>query len=1230
MYAGKLRELSKSPGSTVRLKRDNGAFDDLVAAPSSSSSSELGSQSSSMHDGVESEDSDLGDSRSLRSAGGGVIHFQAQPKLSVQTGSAYFHEDKLDIFASPHRVQFQKLKKKYAVRGNSVGAQTDPRATTREAATQAEFDAFANILGVSKRVQLFESARFTEDGPAVIQFLAEYKLSAKFALKQTNVHSGQRTRQEFNLQELKPSEVGELKSFAAQHLSRVVDQHKQEPAIHRPGSQVARSSTKLLQSVLLGGPLETKTLVLRARTDFTNTSHPLFEEYQKADRLIKAQLGTAIKQTGESTAVANLANASLFVFDQFNCQTAQVTSTDLSLDGVMHECTNSKIRQAALSWTRIVRTEIRSLVEQQLKEHSEGSVHEASGNHTSDAVQTTAASIAHAESLLGAGKYSDWISLAQIVRPLENEPVKLSIKMRYRMEIYNEQQVVEFLQSLGVPLDLGYSEKSGNFRPSQVLEFVENKLKIDPKLATFPSKTKRELSRFVFEAQNLQSMAVVRFGATYVELLAAQKSSTLRLADSFILTLEAAERARHIRTYAKSQKNKYAAELHGNVTGIQQLEAGKQEVLFASRDAAAAQIQSCFRAYIIRRSMHHVQLLTAVLQADSEARQRVRHKLAVPKCANIRQWLSGVTPWSLGSSTSRGLLDHHLRSPAISSSLLNIQDLAIHRPQAAVKNELLDLYLEQSTAYSKFSVAEMDSGAISRPPKQTIRFVGQVWKSGFNSLQGKTAEGEFTGASITRGLTGFGVPSTRETSPSELVRSATDTMHNFTSTALSPPGSPRSIQKKMDEFKWNAVPSKLGNYDTDAGLIAADAQQGTGNAEQGENRRGSPPLDETRANRKQKEILAPKPLNFSISPFELLPLSLEQTVDVLLDETKHKAIQDSWYRWKTKMAPDDHSHHLKRKAPGSIYSADPNLVANLPQAAAANAVKGQHATTPASVRFDLPSGAEQLMHQEQQSYDWGAYFRREQKVLGKSHGRAAAESTSQESSRPTVPVESQVKVNSTATPLERVTAFNRVVQLSNAGSTKQPAARISRPPSATVAAIREWQSRGTQHHKQSSTTQSVLSQHKYLPAQTKSRRSSSSAAHQALSPAAKYSRYEGKISRKSKKLSRPQSAGAALQLTATTAASSFRSGRMQAAGNSAAKSGRGRTAASAWGNVGMDGPQTARAPRQLDRSIGNHYAGVWSSNKGQLNLGGQWTTRSKVRLQGFDQYGMAKELPTSK
>jgi len=1138
-------------------------------------------------------------------------HMQPQPKLSVQVQDKRFHKDELDIFASPHRPQFQKLQKKYAVRGISAGVQTDKTAASRDFGTQAQFDAFASITGVEKRIQLFESARFTEDGPSVIKFFAEYKLSAKFALENTNVHSGFKSRQEFNLQELRPAEVGELKSLAALHLSRVLDQHKQTPAVHTPGASLV-SSLKLLQSVLLGGQADAHTVVLRARTDFTNASHPLFSEYQQADRLIRAQLGTKAQAAAESTAVANLANAELFMLDTFVCATAELSNFKLSLDGVMHACSNVKIREAAMRWTATVREEMRRLVQRQLEEATE-SQGEAAENGLEGSTDKAAenAPQSFAESVLGSGKFSDWISLAQIVRPLEDEPVKMSIKMRHRIELYGEERVIHFLEALQVPLDLGYSDESGTFRPSQALQAIEDKLEAEPHLATLPSRHKRELNRFVFEVQNLESLAIVRFSATYVELLSAQKSGILRLADSHIATLEKAERARHLRTYAKTQERKYAAKLQGNISGILQLAAGSHQASFASRDAAASQIQACFRAYVIRRSMHHVKLLTAVLKADAKARQQVRHKIAVPRCSNIRHWLSGVTPWSLGSSSSRGLLDFHLASPTSQRSLLHAEHLAFNRPHVSVKNDLLDLYLEQTTAYSNFAVAEMNGGAIWRPPVTTVRFVGQQWKQHFSSAPEVSAAGAFSGASVTRGSSGFTHSSTTSAKPSELVQSATQAVQKFTSVALSPPGSPRAIQNQLKEFRWDAVPAKLGAFDTEAHLIS-------GTSEAAMPGMSCPKLD-TQASETTEHAITETEVAEFVSPFELIPLGLEQTVDALLDSSKYKRIQQNWHTWRSRMQASGQTPQAKTK-PKSLYSADPNLIRSLPTASSGPAsVQTSRTldTRAASVRFDLPRGAKEIMDLEQVSYDWDAYFAQERKMFSGTTNKDSA------------PVEAAVgelytgqgSIRSTATPLERATLFNRY--LHTAGQHREPmVTKQPRPQSATVTAIRQWQSRGSSESKPKSATQS-LTAHKYTVVDARTmRRNSSVAKLQSRSPAAKYSRYTTKATSKTKYLARPQSAHATLRGSAGAVPSTGVGGARVAVGPT--QSYQAPSQGTAWAFVQAGGAAAPIPTRHHGRSIGNHYADVWSSNKGQINVDGKWTTKRKVKLHGYDQFGMAK------
>ena len=1200
----------------MRLQKNYGAFLHIVA-DAEPSGSDHGSWSAA------SSESDASDQDSTASGGQKPISGQAKLMPSVETSGQRFHADNLNIYTSPHKPQFQKLRQKYAVRGCSTGVQTDLRATTREIGTQAEFDAFASVTGVTKRIQLFESARFTDDGPAVVQFFAEYKLSAKFALENTNVHSGHKTRQEFNLQELKPAEVGELKSIAALHLSRVIDQHKQVPAVHAPGSGFS-SSTTLLQSVLLGSQADAVTVALRARTDFTNTSHPLFREFHQADRLIRAQLGSAVSSAAESTAVANLAHAELFVLDKFHCATSKVETANLSLDGVMHACANVKIRDAAMRWAANVRQEIKLLVESQLEE--------ASGCQAGGAQAGTFHPLKHAiptaprsgEALLGSGKFSDWVTLAEIVRPLDNDPLKMSIKMRHRVEQYNQEQMEDFLLSLDVPLDLGFSDSSGSFRPSTAHAVIEDKLSANQALATLPSRRKRELNRFVFEVQNLRSLAVVRFSATYVELLSAQKTGILRLADSHISRLEAAERSRHLRTYAKEQERKYAARIQGNVNRILQLAAGSHQVTFASRDAAASQIQTCFRAFLIRRSMHHVKLLAAVLQADAKARQQVRHKVAVPRCSNIRHWLSGVTPWSLGSSSSRGLLDHHLASPESHKSLLPVENLTINRPNTSVKNDLLDLYLEQTTAYSKFSASEMDGGAIWRPPTSTIRFVGQQWKQGFHTLDPQHSSGALTGASVTRGSSGFSAAVSAAAEPTELIKNANQVMHDFTSAALSPPGSPRAVEAQMKEYKWNAVPAQLGGIDTEAHLVAsADAF-----SSQQHPQTSSALPTPTAPKNDQAAVGAISSETGFVGPFELIPFNLAQTVEVLLDSAKYKRIQESWHAWR--------SHTVDSTIPSAqvkahtVYDADPNLLRSLPARKTSKIQQqgGDNGTGTATVRFHVPSNAQGVNDLKQPSYDWDAYFEAEHQMF-QGHQRSSGAPQSA-TSAPKLPT-GHAQPKPTATPLDRATAFNRKATDTVQRQLPAASARPTRPRSATAAAAQAWQARQPAESDRSSRG-GLLNTHSYkvINPATPKQHNAELLKHRSQSPAAKYARFSHRTASKSKRLARPRSAHATMRSRAVVPSTQVGGvGIAVSPTQSYAAPSRGQ----AWATASMLADTAAAAgtqqsaaqhTRHLGRSIGNHYADVWSSNKGQLTAEGKWTSKQKVKLRGYDRFGMAK------
>lgn len=1246
-------------GRLAAAKRRNQALDD--AALSGSSSLSASSESDADWDAA-TKPSTSGTASKPPKAGEGKDDLQTKADSSTESSfelrrrtsasSDSTRRRSLDagsrrhfnIYESPHVARAQELRRARLGQKATAGIQTDLVCRRSEAAVQACHDVLGDVVGVSRRVKLHEASRVTNQGPAVIRLFATHKLSTLFEVERVDVKTGIKSSRVMSVPQMHHEDVGHLRALAAQHLSSVMTAHKQASGMDTSTAAVP-VTMRVLEVVQEGLADERVVLTLRARVDFSQPSHPLFLERRRLDDLLDRQLGLHEEGDAHSTHqqmhTAPLNAAKLFTLDVFVCQKGHVTSKELTLDEVLQHTTNSKIRSAAAAWMTSVRQELRR--EALSARKVPGSSAAALPTQGAPGLGTEASllgSDASAETVLGQGKYSDWIQLATLVRPVHGQAVKLSVRMQHRVAEYTRAGVASFLRGLGVPTDLGYGSKS-SVGPSQALALVADRVRSLRQRPSLPDVRKRKFNRFVFEAQNLQTNATVSFSATYAELVAAQKYGVLDLADGVISALEAAELKKQLAKYAAGQALLASARLMGSaVTGSV---SAPQEAagLFSSRDGAAAAIQRAFRTFLIRRSMRHVHMLTQLIRADRRAREQTKHKTAMPRAANIRQWLTGMTPWGMGGTSCEHLLAlrlvpraawSHQRgraseagqpTEAMASELIQPSAIIPERPKAVVKAELLEMYLEQEAAYGPSAVGEVDGGNLWRLPSDSSRFIGTAPQRASELLDGKRSidRQPLQGASVTGPHAAFDTAKTNPAPPSPLMLQAAASLDDLTQAMSSPLPSPRSIQQQLDACTWWHVPEELAGHSTQKHMLADEhsGERSTAPSRKHEHRRGggngSVPTPATFD--EHSSIHAGRS---AVTPYDLLPTDLLPLLSKLLDDSSYDQVEEQWSWWEQHrpQTPEKDGGPSRRcdKLPRSVLDANPTTVRFLPlQRAMQLETASQGAARPSQADTGI-------VRADAEEYDWASYF-----AQSDARGAHSALATPSEVLRAHFPVPSLAEQADEASktaraeqgpvpgtfddPVSRVVAFNRQVQVLQhpAARTRRPSLSASRQRSSSDSAVAATKKPGSRAGALSGRDKDGAIEQR----QAQTARLRFPPPHPAAKPTAKMEHYEHQVREKTALLAKQARAQSDRQLK-----TKLSSRALNARKGDSQPSWAERQVAEMFG-----GRVETRQHRPVSASTrpSASYKGVWVDERTKRQAGGQWVTKDKVRLQGFTRLG---------
>lgn len=234
-----------------------------------------------------------------------------------------------------------------------------------------------------------------------------------------------------------------------------------------------------------------------------------------------------------------------------------------------------------------------------------------------------------AMALLGHGKFSDWIPLSRVSCLLRGVPATLTVKLRFRRSL---------------------------FQPERARLIREERLRAaqagGAPLPVHTRATTHALTRFVFEvAGATDGTILLKQHVSYAELLASQRAGLVDLADDVIAAMEIAEGK------VQEQQLEFLEALQESA--VAEHEEGLRHVLvpslIASRDEAARRIQEAVRRWRVRRRQVVVEELVGLLQQSPHARDEARAAAQNMHCATIRQWLTGVGPFSASTSMTRAI-----------------------------------------------------------------------------------------------------------------------------------------------------------------------------------------------------------------------------------------------------------------------------------------------------------------------------------------------------------------------------------------------------------------------------------------------------------------------------------------------------------------------------------------------------------------------------------------------
>jgi hypothetical protein len=321
--------------------------------------------------------------------------------------------------------------------------------------------------------------------------------------------------------------------------------------------------------------------------------------------------------------------AEIFVVEEFDVATRQLRSTQMAFDVAMSRLKHPRLVQAAVAFMQRIGLRGRDNRVRRSSILGLGASIGFSQAGVSVDDYPYAGRPDSALGMLGHGKFSDWVPLARMACRLGGRAVVVSLKMRFRRTMFRR-------------------DRAEHIREIRAQAKRAGRVAIDPN--AFAST--HALTRFVFEVTDQESGSLVmKQHANYSELLASQKIGLADMADDIIASMELAENMVHERQleYLEQLQRSAAAEHEQGVRHV------LPPSIIASRDEAARRIQEAVRRWRVRKREGTIAELVELLTVSPHAREELRVGLDSMHCTSIRQWLTGINPFSSSTSMMRGI-----------------------------------------------------------------------------------------------------------------------------------------------------------------------------------------------------------------------------------------------------------------------------------------------------------------------------------------------------------------------------------------------------------------------------------------------------------------------------------------------------------------------------------------------------------------------------------------------
>lgn len=546
---------------------------------------------------------------------------------------------------SPAEAETGKLLLRKRIRKSQRSTQTPP-VITRPAGVQVDIRPANDELHTRHLEELHASSRVIDGDPHMVSIIAEHQLHTKFSVKARNVRLGTVTETPLDVDRLHEAELVEPRTLSAtaamraamaqflhmhttpdQHLSTCTERGAQDsgPTLHMRVLAVAQRDTR--------GAYTVHTLRVSAEADWAAGSAQFHAKVQHyvALRDVTTVLYHALDDTQLAAAATQLSQhcfgQPVFHMDTLLCNTGTLKRSVWTLDEALANMPAARLRQSLAHFVESSREQMKAW----LVSHSRVHVVHPSQALAGQAAQAKRAGELHDQPLsLTRAKLSDWICLArsEVAMGQQQQLVELQVFMRYRRQLFDEEQWAALAK-----LDSALQARS--------IQHIMG--------------AKRHLCRFIVQAQNLNTGAVVRYATTFAQLLSLQKYGLVARAEAVIRGLEQEETMQH-----QALLSKLLALRHESAAGRQSWAEHVVHMLtpppFHCRDEAANAIQGAVRRWLIRLHLRSVAKLRAMITGSVQARQDVSRTMAVPRSSNIRQWVTNVSAWDTANAKARTIV----------------------------------------------------------------------------------------------------------------------------------------------------------------------------------------------------------------------------------------------------------------------------------------------------------------------------------------------------------------------------------------------------------------------------------------------------------------------------------------------------------------------------------------------------------------------------------------------